>query len=173
MDPGDIGEGCRLFETGADVNAVDKYGCTPLHHACRAGPEDMAVFLLQQGADPNARDDTDDTPLHWAVSIPGNTQTILCLLDAGSDINAKNKDGWTPLHQACYWNIPDAAGLLLKHGASFEVKDGGGNLPLDMVVKRSLEDNGQRQELLELFREYAPEQYFSAFCTAEARGMGL
>lgn len=45
-----------LLEAGADVNAKDKGGHTPLHWACITGRVDVARLLLDHGADPNARE---------------------------------------------------------------------------------------------------------------------
>ena len=41
-------------EHGADVNAVDYLGYTPLHHAAGRGNNDLILYLLEKGADPLA-----------------------------------------------------------------------------------------------------------------------
>ena len=43
-----------LISRGADVNAQDKYGMTPLTYACLYGDKETAKVLLEHGADPNA-----------------------------------------------------------------------------------------------------------------------
>lgn len=43
-----------LLESGADVNAVDGSGGTPLHRAVRAQKEEMVTLLLGNGAKPMA-----------------------------------------------------------------------------------------------------------------------
>ena len=47
-----------LLEDGADPNAANSYGFTPLHFACEIQTRDagMVELLLRFGADPNARD---------------------------------------------------------------------------------------------------------------------
>ena len=85
---------------GADPNARDKRGRTPLHEACHA---EAIAALLDAGADPNARDEDGLTPLHYAAeaaAIVGQTEAIAALLDAGADPNARDKRGRTPLHKA-------------------------------------------------------------------------
>ncbi|HCR38575.1 MAG TPA: hypothetical protein DIV80_03745 [Synergistaceae bacterium] len=44
-----------LIEAGADVNAKDIQGWTPLHEAAEAGRTDIVQLLLDHGADVNAR----------------------------------------------------------------------------------------------------------------------
>lgn len=43
-----------LVERGADVNAADAEGWTPVHLAAHSGDEDMVRFLLERGASPIA-----------------------------------------------------------------------------------------------------------------------
>ena len=53
-----------LIANGADVNAKNKYGDTPLH--CAATKE-IAELLIANGADVNAKEVDDLTPLDWAA----------------------------------------------------------------------------------------------------------
>ena len=60
----------RLASLGAEVNAADYYGNTPLHLAVRCHNEGAVRALLQAGADINARNKVRETPLTMAKGTP-------------------------------------------------------------------------------------------------------
>ena len=78
---------------GADINATDPDGRTPLHWASRAS---MTQFLLKAGANPFAKSHVGAQPIHTARTAE---QTDL-LIEAGADPNAAGLRGTTPLHAA-------------------------------------------------------------------------
>ena len=92
----------ELVSAGADPNARDEQGGTPLHDAGLYGAmPQVIVELVKMGADPNASDQDNQTPLHAALISPaGKLDTIAALLKAGADPNARDEWGRTPLHQA-------------------------------------------------------------------------
>ena len=51
-----------LLQLGADVDAVDDEGQTPLHYAATVELPEMCCLLLESGADPQITDEDGDTP---------------------------------------------------------------------------------------------------------------
>jgi len=84
-----------LVASGADVNAKDSLGQTPLHKAVRVRNIEGVEFLLTHGADINAQDNQGKTALHIAAPFH-QTELTLILLANGADATLKDGSGETP-----------------------------------------------------------------------------
>ena len=64
-DPDNLELAALVLEYGADPNARNDMGWTPLHYACQldSRDEDMVALLIKYGADPNAADNRGLVPL--------------------------------------------------------------------------------------------------------------
>ena len=84
-----------LLDKGANTEARNEHGLTPLHHAAAKGTPANIATLLDKGADIEARDWYGYTPLHHAAQF-GTPTNIAALLDHGADIEVQDKNGSTP-----------------------------------------------------------------------------
>ncbi|MCY4574584.1 MAG: ankyrin repeat domain-containing protein [Gemmatimonadetes bacterium] len=107
-----------LLQAGADPNAPDDNGLTPLHRGSENRNPMVVTHLLDAGADLNARDNDGYTALHWAAAQSGNDRVVKVLLDRGADPFAESNDGRTPLHSALRYRAdPSVVSRMLDAGA--------------------------------------------------------
>ena len=116
IEAGDSAAALRLVEAGADVDAAQGDGTTPLHWAVYRIEPALVDALLARGADPNATNLYGSSPLSEAVKI-ADPVLVEKLLAAGADPEAPNADGQTALMLAARAGALDVARLLLEHGA--------------------------------------------------------
>eukprot|EP01043_Picozoa_sp_COSAG02_P039918 COSAG02_NODE_3189_length_7205_cov_21.754011_1_plen_993_part_00 len=94
----------KLLATGADANAANKDGITPLHLAAAritswSGKDVVLDKLLAAGAITSMVDKNGNTALHLAARSPYDHDVVVeKLLARGADVNRADKDGNTPLH---------------------------------------------------------------------------
>jgi len=108
---GDIGLVRSVISGGADVNAKDEAGFTPLFRAAGKGQTEIAEVLITGGASVNATDQYGNTPLHFAA-VQGHYAVCKVLLARGADPGAKNLTGGTALAMARAGGHNQIVGLL-------------------------------------------------------------
>jgi ankyrin repeat protein len=82
-----------LVEAGANVNARDNDGNTPLHETFLT---DVEEELLKLGADVNARNKDGETPIFTTV----DDDAILLFIEHGADLTIRNQRGQTVVEAA-------------------------------------------------------------------------
>lgn len=117
-----------LLAKGANINAPDADGTTPLMHAVVNAEADCVKLLLDQGADPNLSNKAGATALMWAVN---DLKKVQLLPAKGANVNAVSQDAKSPLLMAL--RLPNAMPVvqaLLAKGANVNQADKDGLTPL-------------------------------------------
>lgn len=123
-----------FVEKGADINANNWYGGTPLKLAVSNGHLDVVRYLVEKGASVDLKDSSWNAkgwvPLHFAAH-KGYLDIVKCLIEKGADVNAKNNyDSSTPLHEAAQYGHLTVAEELIEKNANINAKDKYGYTPL-------------------------------------------
>jgi ankyrin repeat protein len=101
-----------LIDRGADANARDKNGWTPLMHAVSGRHADTVAALLKRPeVDPEAREENGSTALHIAALNGDETITRL-LIEHGADLEIRTSRGYTAAEVASAARHPEVARLL-------------------------------------------------------------
>src|SRR5262245_41834410 len=115
-----------LIDGGADVNARDRDGVTPLMRAASAGRSDMVRLLIAGRADVNAKTTGGATALMMA-SLGGYVPAVDALIAASADVNVKDNQGRTALMAAASSGERAAVDALLNFGADAQTADARGS----------------------------------------------
>ncbi len=139
-----------LLRWGADLNARDNQGRTPLHLAVRGKNRPVVETLLTLAAKANLGDNSGATPLHLLCSVledsDGAAAEAELLLKSGANVNARTKAGATPLLVALasrgeFNHYKDHSGLialLLSRGADAKAVDAEKRTALLLVSSRQM-----------------------------------
>ena len=88
-----------LLAKGADLNAADRHGVTPLMAAAAVGSVDAMQRLLDHGAKVDARNEFGSTALMWSVTDRAKVRLLLqhhADVDATSEQTVAQRCGWLP-----------------------------------------------------------------------------
>lgn len=116
-----------LVQAGADVEALDAKGFTPLILASYNGRAATTALLLDLGADAGAADGTRGNTALMGVAFKGYTEIACMLLNAGAEANQRNRAGQTALMNAVMFGHIEIVNVLLVAGADPEASDIAGN----------------------------------------------
>jgi ankyrin repeat protein len=140
----DVDRVSLLLKVGADVNAADTDGMTPLSLSCAGGHVDVVRLLLLGSVDVTAEGRDGRTALHHA-SIGGHLDVVRLLLTVKEvNVAARDRRSWTPLHHAECYGHHAITELLVKKVACLDWGDGKGNTVLDWAVEEDDLDSVRR-----------------------------
>uniref|UniRef100_H2LGV0 Notch C-terminal domain-containing protein n=1 Tax=Oryzias latipes TaxID=8090 RepID=H2LGV0_ORYLA len=125
----------RLLDAGADPNAHDNMGRTPLHAAVAADAQGVFQILIRNRAtELDARMNDGTTPLILAarLAVEGMVEE---LIHCHADINAVDDHGKSALHWAAAVNNVEATLVLLKNGANRDMQDNKEETPLFLAAR--------------------------------------
>lgn len=129
-----------LLGLGADVNALDDFGQTPLLISIYKKKWEIAELLIKGDADVDADEREGYAPLLGAV-IGGSDRIVQLLLKAKVDVDAFDEDGYSPLHLAVSQHELNILQQLLKAGAHIDaVSEAGNQTPLHIAVRNKYRD---------------------------------
>jgi len=129
-----------LLAAGADANARDDAGDTPLLRAAHAGNLALVRMLLAAGADANAADALGWTALMKAAYNAdldrGFPDVVQALIGAGANVEAQIGYGIRPLMLAAGYGETEVVRALLDAGADVLARNDGGLTALMMVKEK-------------------------------------
>lgn len=147
-----------LIQHGADVNAKDRTGLTPLHRAVMSsegtcltpgGRCRVAELLIAEDARIDAEDENGLTPLHCAAQR-GSIAAAQLLLDNGADLNAATNVARTALHYAAKAGRGRMVEWLIARGIPVNARDKAGKTALGLVPNQ----RGRRTAVIELLKAH-------------------
>jgi len=133
---GDVAATKALLAQGAQANAVDRWGTTPLLIAAREGRLEVVRMLIAARARPDGAGGA-FTPLA-AAALRGHTQVVQLLLRAGASVNATGLAEMNALEAAVRMNRVGAAAALLRARADTSGLDANGDSLLMVAINANM-----------------------------------
>ena len=136
----DLETATELLRAGANANASNRYGVTPLSLACTNGNAAMIDLLLKSKAEVNGALPGGETPLMTAART-GKVEAVKTLLAAGADVKSKDEErGQTALMWAAAEGNTSVVELLIQSGADLHAVSKGGFTALLFAVREGKPD---------------------------------
>ncbi|XP_077568643.1 putative palmitoyltransferase ZDHHC13 [Stigmatopora nigra] len=124
----------QLIRYGADSSIADGEGYRALHLAILFQHMAIAAYLMAKGQEVDGPDCNGQSPLMLAAQKIIGPEPTSFLIKNNASVSAMDKvNRNTPLHCAVLAGNVDAAGVLLRAGASLDLQNANGHTPLDLA----------------------------------------
>lgn len=114
-----------LISKGADVNARNSEGQTPLILAATNNRIELCKILVNAGALVNVKDNNGISPLNKAAEHT-NVELVKYFFERGADVGDIHKNGYDYLWHAVSSNNPEMIDFLIEKGVDINEKDNAG-----------------------------------------------
>lgn len=123
-----------LVHSGAQLNAIDRWGSTPLADAVREGHHKVAQTMYSKGGR-LMLDESMTARNLLEYTRNGDAERVSSLLNSSANPNARDYDGRTALHLACSEGNALVVNELISHKCTPNLADRWGNTPLYDAVR--------------------------------------
>jgi len=134
-----------LCKNGANVNAQNVNGVTPLFNAASEGFYEIIKVLTDYDADINIPNNDNATPLVIAA-FAGHVETVKLLLDKGTDSSVVTVRGNTALKLAINGGHREVVDLLMQHQEQYRLQQ---NAAAEIIALQQAEVKQKRRDQLE------------------------
>ncbi len=124
----------RLLRIGANINAADKQGQTPIFGAVAQKHIHMIELLTSRGAKVSHRDQQGRSLSEWAIETKADSIFLDVLAGYGAPFEPAQKTKRTPLHLAASEGRADLVAGLLLQGIDINARDAEGKTPLHLAT---------------------------------------
>ncbi|KIW72508.1 hypothetical protein PV04_00693 [Phialophora macrospora] len=118
------------------IEATNKAGNGPLHHAAATGNTKIIDMLVKEGANLEAANRMGERPLHTAAAR-NSLSAVQLLINQGTKTDCRDGEGKTPLHVAAEYGRSEILQYLLEIKGDMNLQDQRGMSPLHYAVMGS------------------------------------
>ncbi|TGK33239.1 hypothetical protein EHQ12_18065 [Leptospira gomenensis] len=141
-----------LLEHGADINAKNREGYTPIYKIPWKQKEGFGLFelLKDKGADLKSLTNSGISLTHYAA-LQENIPILEYLVQNGLELDLQSEHGETPLHWTVHYHCIESARYLLEQGAKINLQNRKGNTVLHEAALRDYD------KLISLFLKFGAD----------------